>query len=188
MICGRTCGLTLARAFLNQKTSNAIQVSQSLLQNFCCLLSYCSCPFRCCHSSCTVVFSPAQGRPSAYISTYMFLSAFPCFAEYHGQQDLNPSPVTLLKDLQEWTSRMPESDLSSKVKSVEKVSFELLYWGHLCIGSLQSHISDLEKQYLRSFAQFFVDFYEREGIKPHLTWPGIVDNSLAVLHTYLDQT
>lgn len=107
------------------------------------------------------------------------------FVDCHRQHDFNPSPGTLLRDMQEWVDRTPESDLPLKGKKAGEV---LLYLAHKedLLMELGSHTSDLEKQYLRSFAQFFVDFDERHDIKNFVHWPSAIDHSLAAFRTHLD--
>lgn len=67
------------------------------------------------------------------------------------------SPYILLKDIQEWVDRMPESDLRTKARNVEQV----LFWLFSTNIDLYFAMPDPD---LKSFAQFCVSFYERDDI------------------------
>lgn len=109
------------------------------------------------------------------------------FVKCHYQHALNPSPFTLLKDVQDWISRMPESDLSAKVMNAGHILYRLVYKGDLFVEL--SHTSDIEKQDLRLFAQFFIDFFARlETLnEPMELLPQHGERPLNILKTYLYQ-
>lgn len=84
------------------------------------------------------------------------------YSHYH-YDHLDPSPLILLKDVQEWVSRMPESDLCEKINTTDKLLYALVD-GEDLFKVKASKMLDSDTPYLESFAQFFVDFYKREDI------------------------
>lgn len=117
--------------------------------------------------------------------------AYPGLVDSYQERHYNPSPFTLLRDIQEWISRMPESDLITKVNHAQHAVYRLVYKGDNF--SERSHVSGpSEQQYMRAFAQFFVEFFEREDIltehRESFWTAKYTDQTLMVLRRYLMKT
>lgn len=100
------------------------------------------------------------------------------------QHHYDPPPFTLLKDIQDWISRMPDSNLrTSKLTTDILVSLVKFLYEIVVVSD-----SGLEKQSLRPFLLFFVDFYERDVIQTEYrqgNFEQATDVALAVFRDYL---
>lgn len=184
-----TSGGTFSYAFMIiEHTSNGILVSRSPFQQFGAYLNSPLYNLSDIAMHLVEIFShmlKANQLPTDPVFDALTL-LYPSLVECHCRHYFNPSPAPLLKEIQEWFSRMPESDLPSKVDNAESILLYLVRGNNLFKESLGSRITALEKQYLTSFAQLLVDFFERDDIKKHVQYSGIVNRSLADLRSYLD--
>lgn len=91
--------------------------------------------------------------------------AYKKLLESHRQRNFNPPPFVLLKDIQEWVSRMPESEsaLLKKIRAAEEVVYRLVLQRRIFAAHTPPS-NFIEKQNLDLFALFFSDFFGREDI------------------------
>lgn len=115
-----------------------------------------------------------------------FLSmAYSGFVKSYQQHHYDPPPYTLLKDIRDWISRIPESDLVRKAELSANVLFSLVDFLYEIVVASNS---GMEEQSLRSFLQFFVDFYEGDVIQTEYRqsiFEELTDKALANLRNYL---
>lgn len=100
----------------------------------------------------------------------------------------------MLDDVREWINRIPESDLLEKVGHVDEVLFWLVNKGNIFEPSRTPGLDKSpEKQYLRLFAQFILDFYKRGDVmhgqrkREETICSTRVPEALVVLYEYLAQ-
>ncbi|KAF9463761.1 hypothetical protein BDZ94DRAFT_588629 [Collybia nuda] len=119
---------------------------------------------------------------------YCLAAMYSSFMESHRQQAISPPPFTLLKDIQDWINRVADIDIVQGANNADLVTF-CLVGKQKNIFSDPTHLSDLEKEFLESFARFFVDFYQRRDVSNELggRLNPQPNPSLAILRGYLDQ-